>query len=104
GGVAALEHRLEPGHRCFALQAQAAGAGAAPPPWGLTVAGQILLVVGGQLAGVVLLPPTESLAMSATTPPLPSRLRWRQRTHPWCIALLGSDGWRVDGAAKLHPL
>jgi hypothetical protein len=55
-GVSAFEHRLEPGHRCFALQSEAAGAGTVPPAWGLTVARQIRLVVGGQLAGVVLLP------------------------------------------------
>src|SRR4029450_1072557 len=42
-GVAALEHGLEPGRRCFALQPQAGGAGAIPPPWTLTVAGQTLL-------------------------------------------------------------
>jgi hypothetical protein len=54
--VAALEHSLEPGHRCFALQSQAGGAGAVPPAWGLAVAGEVLLVVGGQLAGVVGLP------------------------------------------------
>src|SRR5215218_3130834 len=22
---------------------------------------------------------------------------------PWCIAVLGSDGWRVERAATLHP-
>jgi hypothetical protein len=37
GGVAALEHGLELGHRCFALQPQAGGAGTVPPardsPW-----------------------------------------------------------------------
>jgi hypothetical protein len=54
--VATLEHGLEPGHRCFALQPQAGGAGAVPAAWTLTVARQILLVVGGQLAGVILLP------------------------------------------------
>ena len=56
GGVAALEHGLEPGHGCFALQPKGGGAGAVPPARTLAVAGQILLVVGGQLAGVVLLP------------------------------------------------
>ena len=90
-GVAALEHGLEPGHGCFALQPQAAGAGAVPPAWGLTVAGQILLVVGGQLAGVILLPPHRELGDVGHHPAAPSRLRWRQRTHPWCIALLGKD-------------
>jgi hypothetical protein len=38
-GVAAVEHGLEPGWRCFALQPQAGGAGAVPPAWGLAVAG-----------------------------------------------------------------
>jgi hypothetical protein len=61
GGIAALEHPLEPRHRCFALQPEAAGAGAVPPAWGLAVARQILFVVGGQLAGVVLLPPHRQL-------------------------------------------
>jgi hypothetical protein len=32
-GVAAFEHGLEPGRRCFALQPQAAGAGAVPAAW-----------------------------------------------------------------------
>jgi hypothetical protein len=72
--VAALEHGLEPARRCFALQPEGGGTGAVPAARGLTVAGQVLLVVGGQLAGVVRLPPTDSLAMSATTPPLPPAL------------------------------
>jgi hypothetical protein len=38
-GVAALEHGLEPGHRCFALQPECCGAGAIPAAWGLAVAG-----------------------------------------------------------------
>jgi hypothetical protein len=48
-GLAALEHGLEPRRRCFALQPEGAGAGAVPAAWGLTVTGQVLLVVGGQL-------------------------------------------------------
>jgi hypothetical protein len=48
-GVPALEHGLEPGHGCFACQPEAGGAGAVPAAWGLTMAGQIRLVVGGQL-------------------------------------------------------
>jgi hypothetical protein len=44
--VAALEHGLEPRRRCFALQPKAGGTGAVPPARGLTVARQILLVVG----------------------------------------------------------
>jgi hypothetical protein len=57
-GLAALEHGLEPSRRCFALQSQGGGGGAVPAAWGLAVAGQVLLVVGGQLPGVVLLPRT----------------------------------------------
>jgi hypothetical protein len=89
GRVAALEHGLEPGQRCFALQPQAAGAGAVPPPWGLTVAGQILLVVGGQLTGVIGLAADRELGDVGHHPPLPSPLRWRQqRTRG---ALLSSE-------------
>jgi hypothetical protein len=55
--VAALEHGLEPGHRCFALQPQAGGTGAVPAARTLAVARQVRLVVGGQLAGIVGLPP-----------------------------------------------
>jgi hypothetical protein len=52
-GVAALEHGLEPGHGCFALQAEAGGGGAVPSSWRLAVAGQVLLVVGSEFAGDV---------------------------------------------------
>jgi hypothetical protein len=86
GGVAALEHGLEPGHGCFALQPKAAGTGAVPAAWGLAVAGQILFVVGGQLAGVIGLPPYRELGDVGHHPPRPPRRRWRERTHPWCIA------------------
>jgi hypothetical protein len=74
GGVAAFEHGLEPGHRCFALQAEGGGAGAVPPPWGLAVARQILLVVGGQLTGVILLPTHRQLGDVSHHPaaPLPA--------------------------------
>jgi hypothetical protein len=71
-GVPALEHGLEPGHRCFALQPLGGGAGAVPPAWTLTVAGQILFVVGGQLAGVILLPPHRQFRDVGHHPPLPS--------------------------------
>jgi hypothetical protein len=89
-GVAALEHSLELGRGCFALQPEGAGAEAVPPAWGLAVAGQILLVVSGQLAGVILLPAHRQLRDVGHHPAasLPC-LRWRERTHPWCIALLG---------------
>src|SRR4029450_13012907 len=57
-------------------QAQAGGAGAVPAAWGLPVAGQVLLVVGGQLAGVVLLPPHPQLGDVWHPPPAaPSRPR-----------------------------
>jgi hypothetical protein len=69
--VAALEHGLEAGHGCFALQPKGAGAGAVPPAWGLTVARQILLVVGGQLAGVVRLPPHREFGDVSHHPPFP---------------------------------
>jgi hypothetical protein len=88
-GVAALEHPPEPGHRCFALQAKRRGAGAVPAAWGLAVAGQILLVVGGQLTGVVGLPTHRQLGDVGHHPAAASRLRWReQRTSG---ALLSSE-------------
>jgi hypothetical protein len=73
-GMAALEHLPKARRRCFALQPKAAGAGAVPPAWGLTVARQILLVVGGQLTGVVLLPPHRQLGDVGHHPaaPLPA--------------------------------
>ena len=71
-GVAALEHGLEPRHRCFALQPKASSAGAVPAARGLTVARQILLVVGGQLAGVVRLPAHRELGDIGHHPPHPS--------------------------------
>jgi hypothetical protein len=87
--VPSLEHGLEVGHGCFALQPQAVGAGAIPPPWGLTVAGQILFVVGGQLAGVVGLSTDRELGDVGHHPAASSRLRWRQqRTRG---ALLSSE-------------
>jgi hypothetical protein len=61
GEVAAFEHGLEPGQRCFALQPEGAGAGAVPPAWRLTVAREILLVVLGEFAGVVGLPADREL-------------------------------------------
>jgi hypothetical protein len=87
-GVAALKHGLEPGHRCFAIQPQTAGAGAIPPAWVLAVAGQIRFVVGGQLTGVILLPPHRELGDVGHHPAAASRLRRHERTHPWCIARL----------------
>src|SRR5215218_1003345 len=86
GGVPAFEHGLEPGHRCFALQPEAAGAGAVPPAWTLAVAGQVLLVVGGQLAGVVRLPPHRELGDVGYHPAAPLPPSLAPATHPWCIA------------------
>jgi hypothetical protein len=89
-GVAALEHGLEPGRRCFALQPQAAGAGAIPPARGLAVARQILLVVSCQLAGVVGLSAHRELGDVGHHPAAPSSPpSLAPATHPWCIALLG---------------
>jgi hypothetical protein len=107
--VPALEHGLEPRRRCFALQPEAPGAGAVPLAWTLAVAGQIRLVVGGQLAGVVLLPPHRELGDVGHHPAAPSRLRWRQQRTPG--ALLSSErfGWSVDRDAggqvlwRVHP-
>jgi hypothetical protein len=102
-GMAALEHGLESGHGCFALQPEAAGAGTVPAAWGLTVARQILLVVGGQLTGVVLLPPHRELGDVGHHPAAASSPSLATATHPWCIALLGKWSWgesRASGAAS----
>jgi hypothetical protein len=69
--VAALEHGLEPGHGCFALQPERGGAGAIPPAWGLAVAGQVRFVVGGQLAGVIGLPAHRELGDVSHHPAAP---------------------------------
>jgi hypothetical protein len=88
GGVAAFEHSLEPRRRCFACQPEGAGAVAVPAAWRLAVAGQVLFVVGSQLAGVVGLPAHRELGdvghhpAASLPPPL------APATHPWCIALL----------------
>jgi hypothetical protein len=87
-GVAALEHGLEPRRRCFA-QPEAAGGGAVPPARGLTVAREILLVVLGELAGVVRLPPYRELGDVGHHPAAPSPPSLAPAPHPWCIALLG---------------
>jgi hypothetical protein len=104
-GVATLEHGLEPGRRCFAPQPQAAGAGAVPPAWGLPVAGQIRLLIGGQLAGVVRLPPHRQLGDVGHHPAAPSLavVGASERTPG---ALLSSDdgGSSVERTATLHPL
>jgi hypothetical protein len=73
-GVAALEHGLESRRRCFARQPEAGGAGAIPAARGLAVAGQVLLVVSGQLAKVVILPTHRQLGDVGHHPaaPLPA--------------------------------
>ena len=48
-------------------------------------------VVGGQLAGVVLLPPHRELGDVGHHPAAPSSPSLAPATHPWCIALLGKD-------------
>ena len=88
-GVATLEHGLEPRRRCFALQPQGGGAGAVPSARGLTVAGQVLLVVGGQLAGVILLPTHPTTWRCRPPRRSPPCLRWRQQRTPG--ALLSSE-------------
>jgi hypothetical protein len=104
GGVAALEHLLEPRRRCFALQPQAAGAGAVPPAWGLPVAGQIRLVVGSQLPRVVGLPADREFGDVGHHPPLPSRRRWRQQRTPGGFLSSDDFGSSVERTAKVHPL
>src|SRR5512132_4471906 len=69
-------------------QPQAVGAGAVPPAWTLTVARQVLLVVGGQLAGVILLPPYRELGDVGHHPAAPLPHSLAPATHRWCIALL----------------
>jgi hypothetical protein len=101
-GVTALEHTLEAGRRCFALQPKAAGAGAVPAARGLAVAGQILFVVGGQFASVILLPPHRKLGDVGHHPAasLPAFVGARERTPG---ALLSSDEFRVESRAGGRP-
>jgi hypothetical protein len=79
GGVAALEHPPEVRRRCFALQPERPGAGAVPPARGLTVTRQVLLVVSGQLTGVILLPANRQFRDVGHHPLLPPRPRWHER-------------------------
>jgi hypothetical protein len=102
--VPALEHPLEPRRRCFALQPQRAGAGAVPPAWGLAVAGQVRLVVGGQLAGVVRLPPHRQLGDVGHHPaaPLPAAVGASNAPVVHCSS--DDYGSSVERTATLHPL
>jgi hypothetical protein len=97
--VAALEDPLEPRRRCFALQPQASSAGAVPPARGLAVAGQILFVVLGELAGVVGLPAHRQLGDVGHHPaaPLLALGGASERTRG---ALLSSDEFLVEGRAN----
>ena len=97
-GVAALEHRLESGRRCFALQAEAGGAGAIPGAWGLPVARQVLLVIGGQLASEILLATHRELGDVGHHPAASLPPRWRQQRTPG--ALLSSERFRVERRAN----
>jgi hypothetical protein len=98
-GVLAFEHGLEPGRRCFALQAERAGAGAVPAARGLAVAGQVLFVVGGQLAGVVRLSAHRELGDVGHHPaaPLPAFVGASTRTGG---ALLSSEKIAVLSVAQ----
>jgi hypothetical protein len=75
-GVAAVEYSPEAVDRCFALQPEQGRGLAVPAAWGLTVAGQVLLVVGGELTGVVVLAACRQLGhvryhpAAASSPPL----------------------------------
>ena len=93
GGVAALEDGLEPRRRCFALQPQPGGAGAVPAAWRLSVAGQVRLVVDGQLPGVVGLPAYRELGDVGDHPAASLPPSLAPATHPWCIALLRKLIW-----------
>jgi hypothetical protein len=87
-GVAALEDPPERLGVGFAVLAEGGGALAVPPARALAVPGQVFLVVLGDLAGVVVLPPDRQLGHVRDHRAPASRLVLRERTHPWCIALL----------------
>jgi hypothetical protein len=102
--VAALEHGLEPGHRCFALQAQAPGASAVPAARGLAVTGQILLVVGGQLPGVVLLPPHRQLGDVGDHPAAPPAFVGASECTRGALHSSDDSGSSVVRNGAGHPL
>jgi hypothetical protein len=104
-GVAALEHPPEAHRRCFALQPQRGGAGAVPPAWGLTVAGQIRLVAGGEARGCSR--PLDPPRASRCRPPpcrFPPRRRGRQQRTPGALLFSDDSGSSVERTATLHPL
>jgi hypothetical protein len=85
GRVAAFEHGLEPSHGCFALQPQGGGGGSVPPARRLAVARQILLVVGGQLAEVILLPAYRELGDVGHHPAASLLPSLAPATHPGAL-------------------
>jgi hypothetical protein len=114
----ACPHGSAGGHRRFAPQPKGGGAGAIPAAWGLTVAGQYAWWSVASSRVEYASRPAESLAMSATTLPLPPRRRWRQQRSRGALLLgrLRVEGereaqgqvlWRVrvkvagEGAAQL---
>jgi hypothetical protein len=102
--VSALEHGLEPGHRCFALQPgrwrrrRTSGPG--------THRGQTDTPRGRWPAHGCNTPSAPPTTWRCRPPPrpLPSRLRWRERRTRG--ALLSSDDFAssVERTATLHPL
>jgi hypothetical protein len=90
--------------RCFALQAEGRGAGAVPAAWGLPVARQILLVVGGQLAGVVRLPPHRQLGDVGHHPAPASSPSLARANAPLVHCSSNDVGSSVEQTAKRHPL
>jgi hypothetical protein len=60
-GVLPGKQPLERRRRTLTLQAKRQGAATVEHPWRLAVAGQVLLAVAGDLAGVVVLPPGRQL-------------------------------------------
>ena len=88
-GMSALDQAPEFLLGGFAVEAEAGGAVAVPAAWGLAVAGQVLLAVVGEPFEVVVLTAGRQLGHVQHHPRPSSRAPLRQRTHPWCIALLG---------------
>ena len=104
-GVAALEHRLESGRRCFALQAEARWRRRHTRGLG-TPRGQTGTARDRWRARECSTPRDPPRAWRCRPPPRrfpPASLA--SATHPWCIALLGTNfGSSVERTEKLHPL